>query len=575
MYRIKFIRENRELEVQPGTTVLEAEREAGLCPDAPCGGQGKCGKCKVLVNGTEALACQTKVWQDLEVDTKGEASGYAILTKGLDRRVLFEPDLKQQRVVIDKPERGDNRSDWERLVSQLEEQDELQPDLTLASSLYERRKAGTDWYAVYTKRKILEINDREKKLYFAAFDIGTTTVVGYLLDAGTGQELSVKSRMNPQAEYGADVIMRANHALKNGIRPLTEGIQKAVDEMLQELAEEAGIESRDIYQVAVVGNTCMHHLFLGISPASLVHAPYNPAVRQGLILPAVEYGLHIHEKGELLLLPDIAGYVGADTCGCILALRPDRKEEMSLTIDIGTNGEMVLGNRERLVCCSTAAGPAFEGAKIECGMRGAKGAIDHVRYQDGAWTYTTVGGAAPIGLCGSGLIDLVAELRKAGFISENGHLESGQELASRFVLASPEASGNGKGVYLTQKDIGEVQLAKAAIAAGIRLLMEELSITENEIDAVYLAGAFGNYMNPESAAVIGMLPASLLGKIIPVGNAAGEGAKLALLNARERGEMDTLVQKIGFVELAISPEFQDCFVEELCFPEQPEGGRDD
>lgn len=310
----------------------------------------------------------------------------------------------------------------------------------------------------------------------------------------------------------------------------------------------------------------MHHLFLGISPASLVHAPYNPAISQGLTLNAEQYGLHIHRKGQLLMLPDIAGYVGADTCGCILTLRQDQQNEISLMIDIGTNGEMVLGNKTRLACCSTAAGPAFEGAKIECGMRGGAGAVDHVVYKNGKWEYTTIGNKAPAGLCGSGLIDLVAQLYLAGFIDESGHLESGQEKAGVFVLVPPEKSGNDRGVYLTQKDIGEVQLAKAAIAAGIFLLMKRLEITEKDIKRVYLAGAFGNYMNPESAAAIGMFPAGLLPRIQPVGNAAGEGARIALLNEEERKEMDRTVKNMDFVELAASPEFQDCFVDGLCFP---------
>lgn len=567
MYHIRFIRERLDLQVSPGMTVLEAERKAGMIPDAPCGGQGKCGKCRVRIDGQEVLACRTQIDRDMEVDTLKEDSGYEILTEGLQRTVRFQPDLRQQRVVIEKPETGDNRSDWERLLCQLPVKDSIEPDLKLASSLYACRKQAADWYVIYTENEILQISQEQKKMCFAAFDIGTTTVAGYLMDAETGRVLAVKSHMNPQTQYGADVIMRANYTLEHTVEPLRDSIQKELDQMLCELAEEADIRKTDIYQVSVVGNTCMHHLFLGISPASLVHAPYNPAIRESFVLRAAEYGLHIHPKAQLLLLPDIAGYVGADTCGCILSLRQDLQEQISLMIDIGTNGEMVLGNKDRLACCSTAAGPAFEGAKIECGMRGAAGAVDHVEYKDGFWNYTTVGNAAPVGLCGSGLIDLVAQLRKAELIDESGHLESGQEIPGRFVLVPPEKTANGKGVYLTQKDIGEVQLAKAAIAAGIQLLMKQLSITEKDIQAVYIAGAFGNYMNPRSAAMIGMIPASLLEKITPVGNAAGEGAKIALLNKAERQEMDQMTRCMEFVELAVSPEFQDCFVDELCFPE--------
>lgn len=567
MYRVKFIREGKEIQVEAGTKILEAERMAGLIPDAPCGGQGKCGKCRVKADMQSVLACQTEIRKDMEVDTLVSDSGYEILTEGSERKVTFRPDLTQQKAVLCKPEMGDNSSEWERLVRQLANGDHIKPDLKIASELYRYRKEAEEWYVICAGDEILDISREEKKICFAAFDIGTTTVVGYLLDALDGKVLALKSRMNPQAQYGADVIMRANYALEHGTEELSSCIQKAVDEMTGELAEDAGRERTDICQVCVVGNTCMHHLFLGISPASLVHAPYNPAFSQGLTLKAEQYGLHIHRKGQLIMLPDIAGYVGADTCGCILTLRQDKQEETSLMIDIGTNGEMVLGNRERLACCSTAAGPAFEGAKIECGMRGALGAVDHVVYRDGNWEYTTVGNAVPTGLCGSGLIDLVAQLYKAGFIDESGHLESRQKKSNVFMLVPPEKSGNDRGVYLTQKDIGEVQLAKAAIAAGIHLLMKQLGITEKDIDRVYIAGAFGNYMNPESAAEIGMFPLSLLDKITPVGNAAGEGAKTALLNAQERKEMNQVVRNIEFVELAASPEFQDCFVDELCFPE--------
>lgn len=364
--------------------------------------------------------------------------------------------------------------------------------------------------------------------------------------------------------------MRANYALEHGTEALSQCIREVVNEMIGGLAEKAGIGRSDIFQICVVGNTCMHHLFLGISPASLVHAPYTPAVSERLVSDAGDYGLNVQKRAELILLPDIAGYVGADTCGCLLAVRQDLKEKISLMIDIGTNGEMVLGNRERLVTCSTAAGPAFEGAKIECGMRGAKGAVDHVRFENGEWSYTTVGSKPAAGLCGSGLIDLIAGLLDAGLLDENGVLNSGQENRSVFMLVPPNEAGNEKGVYLTQKDVGEVQLAKAAIAAGIQMLMERLEITEKEIQTVYIAGAFGNYMNPVSAGKIGLLPASLVEKVKPVGNAAGEGAKIALVNEKEMLDMDELVRKIEFVELAASPEFQDCFIDELGFSEREE-----
>jgi uncharacterized 2Fe-2S/4Fe-4S cluster protein (DUF4445 family) len=565
-----FVREKLRAEVPEGTTVLEAQRIAGLVPDAPCGGAGKCGKCLVRIHGELVKACQKVVHEDLEVETLTAAGQkYEILTEGVAGQTGYQPDLRMHQIRLEQAKPGDARSDWEQLLEALEDAGGLEdlhtvrPDPALASSLYEKRRASEEWYVIHTQQEILEMRTKPGRCCFAAFDIGTTTVAGYLLDAADGQTLAVESSLNPQTQYGADVIQRADYAQAHGIDAPSGCIRQKINEMLTELAARAGVDVKDIFQVSIVGNTCMHHLFLGISPASLTHAPYSASIRQRLTLSAGDYGIRIHPNGQLLMLPVIASHVGADTCGCLLATAQDRKEEISLMLDIGTNGEMVLGNRERLVTCSTAAGPALEGAKIECGMRGAAGAVDHVRLQDGRWTYTTIQGAPPVGLCGSGLIDLVAQLHLAGMIDESGRLESGQENPHVFVLAEPEVSGNGRGVYLTQKDIGEVQLAKAAIAAGIRILMKKLSITEDEIARVYLAGAFGNYMDPASAGVIGLLPGHLSERIVPVGNAAGEGAKMALLNHQELERTDMLVRRIEFVELAADPEFQDCFVDEL------------
>ena len=570
---VKFVREGIEIEVNAGRSVLEAEIQAGLRPDAPCGGLGKCGKCLVKINGEVVKACQVRICEGetCVVETLDRAGNEKILTDGFNREVVFEPGLWMAQVELEKAKTGEKRSDWQRLLDTLAETDgEVEPgqmevDLKLAGELYGMRRDSDEWYVIYSRRRILEMRKEAGRRCLAAFDIGTTTIAGYLLDGADGRTLAVESRMNPQAQYGADVIMRANYALEHGTEALSMCVRKAVNEMLGSLAEDAGIRREDVFQVCVVGNTCMHHLFLGISPASLVHAPYTPAVSERLVLNAGDYGLAVQERAELIMLSDIAGYVGADTCGCLLAIRQDQQEEISLMIDIGTNGEMVLGNRERMVTCSTAAGPAFEGAKIECGMRGAAGAVDHVKYEDGKWNYTTVGNKPAVGLCGSGLIDLVAGLLDAGMLDENGVLRSGQEKQDAFILVPPERAGNERGVYLTQKDIGEVQLAKAAIAAGIRMLMERLGITEDDIGSVYIAGAFGNYMDPVSAGKIGLLPATLVKKVKPVGNAAGEGAKIALVNEKEMLEMDELVRKIEFVELAASADFQDYFIDELGF----------
>ena len=573
-YAVTFIREGISLRVAEGTTILEAEQQAGLHPDAPCGGKGTCGKCVVTVLGAEGprqvRACGTKITQDLKVDTRGAEQGHTILTQGLGRELPLDPVLRVGTVKIPKISLGQCLSQWERLQRALEETfgqsvEHLTFDPVLASSLYEKCKESDTWQVVLGKNRILAMTREPVLCCAAAFDIGTTTVVGYLLDAQTGKVLATESQINPQAQYGADVILRANDALEHGTEALSTCIRQCIQEILQALAADTGIQVADIYEICAVGNTCMHHLLLGLLPASLAYAPYNPVVRQLLVLPAQQLGLSIHPGGEVILLPNIAGFVGADTMGCLLCTRPDLDEEVSLMIDIGTNGEMVLGSKDGLVTCSTAAGPAFEGAKIQCGMRGAQGAVDHVTYENGVWHYTTVGNAKAVGICGSGLIDLVACLRKARLLDESGYLDlpDGED---RFVLVSAEESGRGEPVYFSQKDVREVQLAKAAIGAGIRLLEKALQVEEDRIQRVYIAGAFGNYMDPASACAIGMIPRSLLGKIRPIGNAAGEGAKLALLSRSTLDQAQTLSEKISFVELAASPEFQDCFVDELEFP---------
>lgn len=391
-----------------------------------------------------------------------------------------------------------------------------------------------------------------KNAYALAFDIGTTTVVAYLMDGVTGKELARESCMNPQGQYGADVISRIQHVLDNGGKTMSACIRTALESLAREVSRKAGIRPEEITVCAVVGNTAMHHLLLEIDPKPLITPPYMPNVSEALTVDPA--GL-LPTSGSVRVLPNIAGFVGGDTVGCMVATRFDRREELTLLIDIGTNGEMVLGNQNRRMACSTAAGPAFEGAKISCGMRGAEGAVDHVYLQDGVISYHVIGDSKPIGLCGSGLLDLVAVLLDAGIIDESGHLE-GKE----YKLC--------ENVTLTQKDVREVQLAKAAIRAGIELMAARQGRKIEEIQKVLLAGAFGNYLNPRSACRIGMIPPQLLEKIQPIGNAAGEGSKLCAMNAGEYAYASELASHTEFLELASLPEFQDCYVDCLTFEEE-------
>ena len=384
--------------------------------------------------------------------------------------------------------------------------------------------------------------------YTLAFDIGTTTLVAYLMDGHTGQLAATASCKNPQGQFGADVISRLEHALQGGSEALKSCIREALVGLTRQLCTQAAIKEAEIGAVSIVGNTAMHHLLLGIDPKPLVTPPYMPNVFDAL---------ELDRECQVRILPNIAGFVGGDTVGCMVATRFDRLENLSLMIDIGTNGEMVLGNKHRRIACSTAAGPAFEGAKISCGMRGTVGAVDHVWLEKDEVQYHVIGETDAEGLCGSGLLDLVAVLLDLEIIDDSGRLKGKQYRLCDHVV-------------LTQKDVREVQLAKAAIRAGIELLAEKLGAEVSAIQKVYLAGAFGNYLTPASACRIGMIPPVLLDRIVPIGNAAGEGAKLCALNRQEYLYSQQLAKETEFLELASLPRFQDCYVDALEFSEEEE-----
>ena len=424
------------------------------------------------------------------------------------------------------------------------------------AALRKGRRGDATLYAVVDGAQVLDVDAAPQTVCMAAFDIGTTSIAGYLLRADSPEPLAQRGMLNPQRQFGADIISRADYALKHGPEALAQCVHAAIDEMIGQLCTDAGVERRSIYALSVVGNTCIHHLFLGIAPESLAVTPYNPVISEALLLRAADFDLHAHPEATLRILPVIAGFVGADTVGCLVAESWERVEPVTLMIDIGTNGEIVLGNRNRMIACSTAAGPAFEGAKISCGMRGARGAIDRVRVEEGRLRWHVIGDCAPVGVCGSGLIDLIAALRRLGEIDESGRLASGAEFRLE-----------GTDVALTQRDVREVQLAKAAISAGIRLLAAQLGVSLAQIEQVHLAGAFGNYMDPDNACAIGLIPMELRAKIRSIGNAAGEGAKRVLLERDAWRRAAQFARQAEFLELASLGSFQDEFVDELEFPE--------
>lgn len=521
MFTIKILPNNLTVEVQPGSTLLSAQIKAGLHPDAPCGGQGTCGKCLVDIveeSGYKRTvrACQFKVEKDLTIEVATEQELH-ILESGTNRTFALNPDLDSRTI-------------------------------------------------------------KNEKALGVAFDIGTTSVVCYLLDLATGEELAHSSMLNPQSQFGADVISRCEYAIANGVDKLSSVIRNALNDLIEEACQKAHVLPDSIYIATVVGNTCMHHLYLGIDPTPLTVVPYEAVVKDEMVVTPFEVGMNINPNGKVQILPNIAGFVGADTIGCLIATEFDELEDLSLMIDIGTNGEMVMGNKDHMIACSTAAGPAFEGAKIECGMRGKEGAIDHVKLEGKKIIAHVIDSFKAEGICGSGLMDAIAVFLDGGIIDESGKLfnpeKDDKNTASETLKENISKIGTKDNilnftlknkVYLSQKDIREVQLAKGAIAAGIELMAEKLGIKVTDIKKVMIAGAFGNYMDPHSACTIGLIPKALEEKIVMIGNAAGEGSKIATLSKEEFKRAQEIRNKVEFLELASSPNFQDTFVDNLLF----------
>ncbi len=577
-HTIVFLPEMRRIVVPEGSTILQAVREAGLDFDSPCGGKGTCGKCRVRIMGASPsdyaeaiegletdevergirLACRAVVREAIEVEllSADETSCVILQECGAaagKRKRRIDAHLEKRAVELPPPSLDDQRSDFERLAEGLartgpEEHGNrggFSASLPVIASIPGiLRDAGYRITVVTEGREILgvERGDTASLMLGAAFDIGTTTIVCYLLDLRTGGELSVSSCLNPQVKYGADVVSRAGWAAscEGGTAELQRILADAMNGLLSDCTARAGSAANDVYAVSVVGNTCMHHLFLGLTPMHLARSPFVPVVVSALDLPARELGLGVNPAGRVFILPAIAGFVGADTVGVVLATGLDKSGDLKLVIDIGTNGEMVLGSRERMIACSTAAGPAFEGANITCGMRGAGGAIDRARFGEG-FEYTVIGDEKPFGICGSGLLDIVAGLVRFGLVNERGRLLSREEALRldrdsdmkdplnrtgsaaasmarfsdrlvthegkpAFLVEDGRRTAHGRPILVTAQDVGAVQLAKGAMAAGIRTLMEEYGIGVSEIREVLLAGAFGNYMDPRSACASGLFP---------------------------------------------------------------------
>ena len=593
--KVMFLPAKAEVQVENGTTVMEAAIEAGIELEGPCGGKGTCGKCRIKLLGENneefVLACRTTVSQNLIVEVPQLEVSLHRKSELTQSKLDFEinPGIEKVYLELEKPSLDDQSPDATRLwsalskVGSLSGLDNLNIRIDALRTLHQSlRQDDFKVTASVANGEVLKVDagDTSEQLFGLAVDIGTTTVVATLVNLRTGETMATASATNAQNIFGADVIARIEHVMNDdrGLEHLNKRVIGVINRLLAKLAQAAEISREEIFQVAVVGNTTMSHLFLGLDPTYLASSPFIPVSAHLVRTEAKDVGLEIFAHAPVYMLPNIAGYVGADTLGVILSTGIYKQEGARLAIDIGTNGEIVLAASDKLLTCSTAAGPAFEGAQIQFGMRAANGAIEKVIIDDDVHL-SIIGNAPAKGICGSGLMDIVSELVKAGIVDESGRmlghdqashlpdslqmrLDRNSAYGNHFILASDSESEH---VVITQKDIRELQLAKAAVYAGIEILLKEAGLSWEELDQVLLAGAFGSYIDKGSALALGLLPPVAPEKIVSVGNAAGAGAKLALLSAELRQEAGELARRVIHVELSTRQDFQEYFMNALGF----------
>jgi uncharacterized 2Fe-2S/4Fe-4S cluster protein (DUF4445 family) len=613
-----------------GTPLLTAARQLGVDIDSVCGGRAICGRCQVLVAEGEfakhgvrssaaslspfsetekrygtrkvlaegrRLSCQARVEADVVVDVPSSSQVHRqVVRKAAEARdIELYPLVKLHYVEVAEPDMHDPSGDLQRLELALEREWQLRNlecDLAVLQQLQPVLRAG-QWkatVAVHDGSRIIAVwPGFHEEAYGLAVDVGSTTIAAHLCDLVSGEVVASAGRMNPQIRFGEDLMSRVSYSMMNpgGAVQMTAAVREALGELAAEVAAEAGIEKETILEVTLVGNPIMHHLVLGLDPVELGGAPFALAIDRAITVTAAELGVAIHPNARVYALPCIAGHVGADTAGVILAERPDLADEMTLLVDVGTNAEIVLGNREKLVACSSPTGPAFEGAQISCGQRAAPGAIERVRidrvtleprfkvigsdlWSDDPGFAEATKATGVTGICGSGIIEVVAEMYLAGVITQDGVVDGAlAERSPRVVQTGRTFSyvlhqGEHQTLAITQNDVRAIQLAKAALMAGIRLLMERLGV--ETVDRIRLAGAFGAHIDVMYATVLGMIPDCDLSRVGSAGNAAGTGARIALLDSRSRATIESLVRKVEKIETAIEPRFQEHFVEAMAIP---------
>jgi len=588
-------------------TLFDAASWNGIAIDSTCGGHGTCKKCKIRVTGGSVpasplddrafspdelrdgwrLACRAQAVGDLQIEVPPLVTRPKAATVGVGRQVILRPAAQKRYLELDEPSLSDQRTDLERVLAALDDL-ELRVDLGVLRSIGSvLRAADFRVTAVVVDDVLIDVQpgDTTARLYGIAFDLGTTTVVATLLDLSTGTPLAVASMLNKQQPFGADVITRISAIMMEpgAIDTLARLARETLAELTADVCGQAGVDPREICEVALAGNATMTHIALGIDPEPLGVAPFIMAARQLPEVRAADLALPAHPRARAFVFPAFGAYVGGDITAGLLASGMDRDSRTRLFVDIGTNCEIVLGNRDWLLATAAPAGPAFEGAAIRCGMRAADGAIEVVSMTQDGLDLRVIGDAAPAGLCGSGLVDAVASLVGVGLLDRSGRFVPEEDaaalapgLAGRlttlgaervFVLHWLGEPGDvTRSIYLSQRDVRELQFAKAAIATGWNVLLQEAGLAPRDVQQVLLAGSFGSYLSPANAIRLGLVPRLPVLRVVSAGNVAGEGAKMALLSVRERAGALALQEEVRYVELSDRSDFNDAFVEQLQFP---------
>ena len=603
--RLRFLPEGTEVRVPSGTPVFDAASWNGIAIDSTCGGYGTCKKCKVRVISGEVpigaidpraftsdelrdgwrLACRANARTDLVIELLPLQTRPKAALVGVGRHVILRPAVQKRHLVLEEPTLEDQRSDLQRVLDGLED---LEPSTSidvvraLGGVL---RASNFEITAVVCDQELIDVEpgDTTARRFAVAFDLGTTTVVATLLDLDNGQPAAVRSMLNRQQPYGADVIARISATMMDdhALDALRERAHETMAELLAEVCAEGAVAPREVYEISVCGNVTMMQLALGIDPEPLSMAPFVVATHAFPPVRAADFGVEVHPRAPAFVFPSLGAYVGGDIVAGMLATGLTRDRRLRLFIDVGTNSEIALGSSERVLATAAPAGPAFEAAQIKCGMRAAEGAIEGLKIDGDRLELEVIGDVEAVGMCGSGLVDAVAELVRSGLLDRSGRFIPDEDALALHPALAPRLTKIGKervfvlhwrgddpetSVFLSQRDVRELQFAKASIATGWQILLNELGVEAGEIAQVLLAGSFGAYLTPLSAVRIGLVPKLALPRIISAGNVAGEGAKIAALSLRERAEAHSILREVEYVELSGRADFNDLFIDQLSFP---------